>query len=111
MDVPANFKYDTRIRARMLRRALEFSPALARLSALRTWVGFRPATPDNLPLIGRWEASPGLFVAAGHEGLGITTAPATGRLVADAILGRQSPIDPAPYAPTRSFPPADHAHA
>jgi len=100
-----------RIRARMLRRALEFSPALARLSALRTWVGFRPATPDNLPLVGRWDASPGLFVAAGHEGLGITTAPATGRLVADAILGRQSPIDPAPYAPTRSFPPADHAHA
>ncbi|MET0621229.1 MAG: FAD-binding oxidoreductase [Thermoanaerobaculia bacterium] len=100
-----------RIRSRMLRRALEFSPALAGLSALRTWVGFRPATPDNLPLIGRWDAAPGLFIAAGHEGLGITTAPATGRLVADAILGRRSPIDPAPYSPMRSFPAADHAHA
>src|SRR4030095_13140413 len=67
-----------RIRARVIRRGLEFMPELSNLSAIRTWVGFRPATPDNLPLIGRWEAAPGLFVAAGHEGLGITTAPAPG---------------------------------
>jgi glycine/D-amino acid oxidase-like deaminating enzyme len=93
-----------RIRARMIRRALEFMPALARLSAIRTWVGFRPATPDNLPLIGRFEPAPGLVIAAGHEGLGITTALATAELVADAILGRKSAIDPAPYSPMRSFP-------
>src|SRR5262249_24396681 len=40
------------IRARMIRRGLAFMPALAGLSAIRTWVGFRPATPDNLPLVG-----------------------------------------------------------
>ena len=98
-----------RIRAKMVRRALEFAPGLASLSAIRTWVGFRPATPDNLPLVGAWDPTPGLFIAAGHEGLGITTAPATGRLIADAILGRKSPIDPGPYSPMRAFPAATHA--
>lgn len=93
-----------RIRARMIRRALEYMPALAGLSAIRTWVGFRPATPDNLPLIGRYGPAPGLVVAAGHEGLGITTALATAELVADAILGRPSALDPAPYSPMRPFP-------
>ena len=97
-----------RVRDRMIRRALEFMPGLARLSAIRTWTGFRPATPDNLPLIGSWGKTPGLFVAAGHEGLGITTSLGTGRLVADAVLGRQSPIDPAPYSPLRAFPAAKH---
>ena len=98
-----------RIRDRMIRRALEYMPGLARLSAIRTWTGFRPATPDNLPLIGRWEHTPGLYVAAGHEGLGITTALGTARLIADAILGRRSPIDAAPYSPMRAFPAAAHA--
>ncbi len=97
------------IRARMVLRALEYAPALAALSAIRTWTGFRPATPDNLPLIGAWPETPGLFVATGHEGLGITTALGTARLVADAVLGRTSPIDPAPYRPTRAFPGAAHA--
>jgi D-hydroxyproline dehydrogenase subunit beta len=97
-----------RVRARMLSRAFEYSPALANLSAIRTWVGFRPSTPDNLPLIGAWGESPGLFVAAGHEGLGITTATGTGRLIADAILRRPSPIDARPYSPAREF---ETAHA
>jgi glycine/D-amino acid oxidase-like deaminating enzyme len=91
------------IRARMIRRALQFMPSLAGLSAIRTWVGFRPATPDNLPLIGTWPRTPGLFVAAGHEGLGVTTALGTARLTADAILRTPSAIDPSPYAPDRLF--------
>ena len=92
-----------RVRTRMLRRAFVYAPALAGLSAIRTWVGFRPSTPDNLPFIGPWGDSPGLFIAAGHEGLGITTATGTGRLIADAILGRSSPIDARPYSPSRPF--------
>jgi glycine/D-amino acid oxidase-like deaminating enzyme len=95
------------IRARMVRRGLAFMPGLARLSAIRTWVGFRPATPDNLPLVGRWPRTPRLLVAAGHEGLGVTTALGTARLAADALLGRRSAIDPAPYAPDRLFEPSE----
>jgi D-hydroxyproline dehydrogenase subunit beta len=97
-----------RVRDRMLRRAVSFLPALAGLAALRTWVGFRPATPDKLPLIGAWPDVPGLWIAAGHEGLGVTTALATARLLADQIAGRPSPLDPAPFLPTRSMPGAPH---
>jgi glycine/D-amino acid oxidase-like deaminating enzyme len=86
----------------MLRRAAEYLPGLPALRAVRTWVGFRPATPDKLPLVGRWE--PGLWIAAGHEGLGITTAPGTARLLADLVLGRKPAIDPSPYDPRRPMP-------
>lgn len=88
---------------RMLQRAIDFMPALARLTVIRTWVGFRPATPDKLPLIGRWPALEGVWVAAGHEGLGITTSLGTARLLADQVLGREPAIDPAPFWPDRVF--------
>ncbi len=91
---------DRRLLGRMLRRAFEYVPELARLSALRTWVGFRPASPDKLPYLGRW-GSDGPYVAAGHEGLGITTATASGRLLADLVLARPPAIDLAPFDPNR----------
>jgi len=93
----------------MVRRAIHFVPALAGCEALRVWTGFRPATPDGLPLIGRWAASPGVWVAAGHEGLGITTAPATAALIAADIAGRAAPIDPEPYRPDRPMRSAEAA--
>jgi glycine/D-amino acid oxidase-like deaminating enzyme len=86
---------------RMLDRALDFLPGLALTFAVRTWTGFRPATPDKLPLIGPWEATPGLWIAAGHEGLGITTSLGTAQLLADMILGTPTGIDATPYAPAR----------
>ena len=85
---------------RMLQRAEEYMPAIARLNAIRIWTGFRAATPDKLPLIGPTE-DPRLYLATGHEGLGITTSLATGRLIADLITGRTPPISPAPYLPLR----------
>ena len=88
----------------MLERAAEFLPALAGCAALRAWTGFRPATPDSLPLIGRWDPVDGLWIAAGHEGLGITMALGTARLIAAGILGRTPPLDPAPFAPMRAIP-------
>jgi glycine/D-amino acid oxidase-like deaminating enzyme len=86
---------------RMLRRAVFFLPALSDVTILRTWTGFRPATPDHRPFIGAWPATPGLWIAAGHEGLGITMALGTGRLLTDLVLGRPPAIDPAPYSPSR----------
>ncbi|MFO0580871.1 MAG: FAD-dependent oxidoreductase [Anaeromyxobacter sp.] len=90
------------LRARMLRRAMDFLPGLAGVPALRTWCGFRPCTPDNLPLVGWYPAIDGLLVAAGHEGLGITTAPGTGELVAELVLGRPPTLDAAAYSPVRA---------
>jgi D-hydroxyproline dehydrogenase subunit beta len=86
---------------RMLDRSRHFMPRLADLSVIRCWTGFRPATADKLPLIGRWDPTPGLWIAAGHEGLGITTSLATGQLLADQIAGRETAINASPFAPMR----------
>lgn len=94
--------------ARMVRRALDYVPALAQLPVVRAWTGFRPTTPDNHPFIGPVPGRAGLFLATGHEGLGITTAPATAELLAAQILGRSLPLDPAPFLPSR-FPELAHA--
>ena len=91
------------VMARMLQRTLDYLPGLAELNAIRTWTGFRAATPDGLPLIGPHPDRPHLWLAVGHEGLGVTTAPATAQLLAAQIAGGAPPIDPTPYAPARFF--------
>lgn len=87
--------------AKMLERALEYLPALAHLAVSRVWAGLRPASADKTPLIGPLPGTPEVLLAAGHEGLGITTSLATGRLIADAICQRGSAIAPDPYRPGR----------
>lgn len=86
---------------RMIRRATQYVPSLGRLSAIRIWVGHRAATPDKLPLIGADIASDRIWLATGHEGLGITTSLGTGQLLADLLLGRSGEIPPEPYSPKR----------
>ena len=66
-------------------RAIRFVPTLAAASAIRSYAGLRPWSPDHLPLIGPVETHPGLFLATGHEGAGIGLAPVTGRMIADWI--------------------------
>lgn len=89
------------ILARMMKRAEEYLPAIAGLRAIRCWTGCRAATPDGAPLIGPWPGEEGVWLATGHEGLGITTAPGTGRLLADLILGRTPCLPAGPYLPAR----------
>jgi glycine/D-amino acid oxidase-like deaminating enzyme len=86
---------------RMLQRAIEYMPGLANLSAIRAWTGFRAATPDKLPLIGPAAGSERLYLATGHEGLGITTSLATAKLLVDQFLGRTPAIPIEPYLPSR----------
>lgn len=87
--------------ARMLVRATEYLPGLARRKVLRVWTGFRAATFDKLPLIGPVADQPGVYLATGHEGLGITTSLGTARLLVDQIVGRPSAIACEPYLPSR----------
>jgi glycine/D-amino acid oxidase-like deaminating enzyme len=87
--------------SQMLLRAFGFLPALGSLSGIRVWTGFRPATPDKLPLIGPWSEDPTLYVATGHEGLGITTSLATAKLIRAQISGATAPIPAEPYLPSR----------
>ena len=94
-------KIDSTILRRMLERAYEYMPRLRELSAIRTWTGFRAATPDKLPLIGPCHRKKNLYLATGHEGLGITTSLATARILVDQLLNRKSEIPIEPYLPAR----------
>lgn len=93
---------ETTIMSRMLARALEYLPALSQLSSIRTWTGFRAATPDKLPLIGPHPTIEKLYLATGHEGLGITTSMGTAKLLVDQIVRRTPAIPFEPYLPGRS---------
>ncbi|MCY3840299.1 MAG: FAD-dependent oxidoreductase [Gammaproteobacteria bacterium] len=68
---------------------------------LETWSGWRPMTWDSLPVIGRVPGLGNAVLATGHHMLGMTLAPATGRLVAEIIGERSTRFDPAPFSPAR----------
>jgi glycine/D-amino acid oxidase-like deaminating enzyme len=100
---------DHDILRRMLQRAQEYMPGLGSMSAVRTWTGFRAATPDNLPLIGPCPGDTSLFLATGHEGLGITTSLATARILVDGITDAKAEIPIEPYLPSRGWKESVHA--
>jgi D-hydroxyproline dehydrogenase subunit beta len=101
---------DQEIMRRMLQRAQEYLPALAQTSAIRAWTGFRAATPDKLPLIGPWPSDPSIYLATGHEGLGIATSLGTARLLANQLTSTSSAIPVEPYLPSR-IASLEHANA
>ncbi|MFO7709443.1 MAG: FAD-dependent oxidoreductase [Desulfobacterales bacterium] len=68
---------------------------------LEEWAGLRPMTYDDLPVIGRAPGFSNLLLATGHGMLGVTTAPATGKLVAELVCGEPPHIDPAPFSVER----------
>jgi D-hydroxyproline dehydrogenase subunit beta len=80
-------------------RAARFLPAVADAAVVVTRTCARPITADGLPLIGPVPGIDGLHVAAGHGPYGISLGPASGRIAADAVLGR-APA-PAAFAPGR----------
>ncbi len=92
---------DREILKAMLDRAAIYMPRLRGLSAIRVWTGFRAATPDKLPLIGPAHGDDTLWLATGHEGLGITTSLGTAELLACAFTGDKTAIAPEPYLPAR----------
>lgn len=90
--------------AEIARRAISVFPFLSAVRAIRAYGGFRPASPDHLPIIGPDAVVPGLYHATGHEGAGIGLAPATAELLTALIEGKTPPVDPAPFAPGRFAP-------
>jgi glycine/D-amino acid oxidase-like deaminating enzyme len=71
----------------ILDRAARFVPAVASARIVGTRLCARPQTPDGRPLIGRIPWVEGLWVVAGHGPWGISTGPASGRLLADLVAG------------------------
>jgi glycine/D-amino acid oxidase-like deaminating enzyme len=86
----------------MLQRAARYLPALPTLNGIRAWTGFRAASPDGLPLIGpAGGAAPGVWLAVGHEGLGVTTSLGTAQLLAAQITQTAAAIAVDPFLPAR----------
>jgi len=102
--------YERRVTAnallRLLAAARQVLPAIERCAFVAAWAGFRPDTPDHLPILG--EAEPGLFIATGHFRNGILLAPITARLIAELITSGRTSRDLTPFHPHRfhSFPQA-----
>lgn len=66
-------------------------------AATEEWWGWRPMTTDGLPVIDRPPRLQNVLVAAGHGMLGLSMAPATGKLVAELLGGQTPHVDPVPY--------------
>lgn len=90
--------YDGRIDFRVVqaiaRRALRFFPKMNDFKIIRSYTGLRPWTPDHLPIVSSVDEVPGYYIAAGHEGDGISLATVTGKLIQELILGESKTIIP-----------------
>ena len=73
----------------LLNKATELYPAVADWQIEEFWWGFRPGTPDELPILGR-SACENLFLATGHYRNGILLAPITASLITELILEQKS---------------------
>jgi len=83
----------------MLAAAAAIAPGLTEATLLEVRIGFRPATADGRPLLGK--AADGVIIAAGNGPEGLTAGPWTGRAAAAVALGQQPEIDVAPFDPAR----------
>ncbi len=81
-----------------LGRAARYMPSLRGVPIVRTWAGLRPYTIDHNPILGEVKALPGFYMAAGHEGLGITKSALTGLLIKQMIANETLEVDVSPYA-------------
>ncbi|WP_139997309.1 NAD(P)/FAD-dependent oxidoreductase [Paenibacillus paridis] len=91
-------RFDTDVRpdviACMARRLLRFYPALSDFQIIRTYTGLRPWTPDHLPIVSEVEDMPGFYIAAGHEGDGISLAAVTGKLMGELLTDAKATCIP-----------------
>ena len=88
-----------RARVEALRRgAARFLKEPLGEGAPEEWCGWRPMTPDELPIIDRSPRQENLFLATGHGMMGVSMATGTAQLVVELVTGRAPHVDPAPYA-------------
>ena len=87
--------------ARLRALAAQLLPPIAEARELETWAGLRPATADNLPLLGSIPGYENRFLATGHYRNGILLAPATASVMADLISGKRPLVDLGPFSSMR----------
>ena len=84
----------------LIARAKQIFPTL-QYGETSEWMGRRPSTPDSLPVIGQAPGITGLHLAFGHQHIGLTSGPRTGRLLADSIAGLTPNVDMTAYSAER----------
>lgn len=81
------------------KRGLRFFPKMDDFNIIRSYTGMRPWTEDHLPIVSEVDDVPGFYIAAGHEGDGISLATITGKLIEELILEKETsiPVEPLRY--------------
>jgi D-amino-acid dehydrogenase len=85
----------------VLSEALRVSPGLAHATIAEIRIGFRPASPDGLPVLGKAPNFQNLYLATGHGASGLQLGPFSGAAVADLTQGKPVDLDLTPYAAER----------
>jgi D-hydroxyproline dehydrogenase subunit beta len=94
-------KVGVEVLRRLAAAAVAVFPVLGGARVIRSYRGYRPFSPDHLPVIGPDPAIRGLWHACGHEGAGIGLSTGTALLLAACIAGTEAPIDASPFDPAR----------
>jgi glycine oxidase len=85
----------------LMSAATAMLPMVADLPLIETWAGFRPATPDGLPILGPDPRLRKLLYATGHYRNGILLAPVTATIIADLLAGQRTPVPLEPFSVDR----------
>ncbi|HTM36014.1 MAG TPA: glycine oxidase ThiO [Terriglobales bacterium] len=99
-DVGYRKDTDVNTLQRFFEAAVELVPGIAKSRRHEAWAGLRPATPDELPILGETSVS-GYFVAAGHYRDGILLAPVTANVMSNLVLGEAPRLDLSQFSPQR----------
>lgn len=91
-----NTKINNEIIKCIANRAIRFYPKMADMMVIRTYAGLRPWTEDHLPIVSEVEGIPNYYIAAGHEGDGISLAAVTGKVIEEMLNEKETciPIEP-----------------
>ncbi|PLZ00470.1 FAD-dependent oxidoreductase [Burkholderia sp. WAC0059] len=101
LDAPPNWARATLLERQLARMYPALTPDIERVQGQHRWLGFRPSTPDSLPVLGRASRFGNAVYAFGHAHVGLTAAASTGRIVAELLSGAQPSIDLTPFAASR----------
>jgi glycine oxidase len=81
----------------LLQRAQLLLPALRGMPLVQHWSGLRPASPHNIPTIGRHPHLQNLYINSGHFRYGVTMAPASAAILLNELNGVVQPFDVGAY--------------
>jgi glycine oxidase len=96
---------DAAVLEELLAFACRMVPGLSTAERERGWCGFRPGSPDQLPIIGAIPGWENVFVATGHHRAGLSLSAATGRVVRELLLEQELSVDLTAFSPARFAPP------